>query len=147
MKTDLQSGQKFQELVSIMARLRAPGGGPWDREQTFDSIKPYTLEETYEGLDAIDRPGLSGPSGGTGRLSAASGLLRGDGGGAGPFPDRRCAGCDQQQADPAASARVRQRIGGDGGGCEAHLGRGEVGGEKRQRRGSAGSAGLGAAGA
>lgn len=38
-----------------MARLRAPGGCPWDREQTFDSIKPYTLEETYEVLDAIDR--------------------------------------------------------------------------------------------
>jgi len=38
-----------------MARLRAPGGCPWDREQTFDTIKPYLLEETYEVLDAIDR--------------------------------------------------------------------------------------------
>ena len=38
-----------------MARLRAPDGCPWDRAQTFDSIKPYTLEETYEVLDAIDR--------------------------------------------------------------------------------------------
>ena len=38
-----------------MARLRAPGGCPWDREQTFDSIKPYTLEETYEVLDAVDK--------------------------------------------------------------------------------------------
>lgn len=38
-----------------MAKLRAPGGCPWDREQTFDTIKPYTLEETYEVLDAIDR--------------------------------------------------------------------------------------------
>ena len=37
-----------------MSRLRAPGGCPWDREQTFDSIKPYTLEETYEVLEAID---------------------------------------------------------------------------------------------
>lgn len=37
-----------------MARLRAPGGCPWDREQTFDTIKPYLLEETYEVLDAID---------------------------------------------------------------------------------------------
>src|ERR1700691_81171 len=51
----LQEGAKFQRLVEIMARLRAPGGCPWDREQTFDSIKPYTLEETYEVLDAIDR--------------------------------------------------------------------------------------------
>jgi MazG family protein len=48
-------GEKFQQLVGIMARLRAPGGCPWDREQTFDSIKPFTLEETYEVLDAIDR--------------------------------------------------------------------------------------------
>jgi len=37
-----------------MHRLRAPGGCPWDREQTFDSIKPFTLEETYEVLEAID---------------------------------------------------------------------------------------------
>src|SRR6266436_3631262 len=49
------SGEKFQQLVSIMARLRAPDGCPWDREQSFDSIKKYTLEETYEVLDAIDR--------------------------------------------------------------------------------------------
>jgi MazG family protein len=53
--TDSTAGDKFQELVGLMARLRAPGGCPWDREQTFDSIKPYTLEETYEVLDAIDR--------------------------------------------------------------------------------------------
>jgi MazG family protein len=38
-----------------MARLRSPEGCPWDREQTFDTIKPYTVEETYEVLDAIDR--------------------------------------------------------------------------------------------
>ena len=38
-----------------MARLRAPGGCPWDREQTFDSIKRHTLEETYEVFDAIER--------------------------------------------------------------------------------------------
>ena len=49
------AGEKFQHLVDIMARLRGPGGCPWDREQTFESIKPYTLEETYEVLDAIDR--------------------------------------------------------------------------------------------
>jgi len=49
------AGAKFQQLIDIMARLRAPGGCPWDREQTFESIKPYTLEETYEVLDAIDR--------------------------------------------------------------------------------------------
>jgi MazG family protein len=57
-----EAGQKFRELVRLMARLRAPGGCPWDRKQTFDTIKAYTLEETYEVVDAIDRrdwPGLS----------------------------------------------------------------------------------------
>ena len=48
------TGERFQRAVDIMARLRAPGGCPWDREQTFDSIKPYTLEEAYEVLEAID---------------------------------------------------------------------------------------------
>jgi ATP diphosphatase len=48
------TGEKFERAVSIMARLRGPGGCPWDREQTFDSIKPYTLEEAYEVLEAID---------------------------------------------------------------------------------------------
>src|SRR6478752_364209 len=43
------------ESVAIMARLRAPGGCPWDLEQTFDTIKKYTLEETYEVFDAIER--------------------------------------------------------------------------------------------
>ena len=49
-----QAGEKFGELVSLMERLRAPGGCPWDRAQTFDTIKPYLLEETYEVMDAID---------------------------------------------------------------------------------------------
>jgi nucleoside triphosphate diphosphatase len=48
------TGERFERVVSIMARLRGPGGCPWDREQTFDSIKPYTVEETYEVLEAID---------------------------------------------------------------------------------------------
>jgi MazG family protein len=50
----MSTGAKFERAVSIMARLRAPGGCPWDREQTFDTIKRYTLEETYEVLEAID---------------------------------------------------------------------------------------------
>ncbi len=60
------AGEKFQLLVNLMARLRAPGGCPWDREQTFDTIKPYLLEETYEVLDAIDArdwPELAGELG------------------------------------------------------------------------------------
>ena len=48
-------GEQFADLVALMARLRAPDGCPWDRAQTFDSIKPYLLEETYEVVDAIDR--------------------------------------------------------------------------------------------
>lgn len=49
------AGQSFAEAVAIMHRLRAPGGCPWDRQQTFESIRKYTLEETYEVLDAIER--------------------------------------------------------------------------------------------
>jgi XTP/dITP diphosphohydrolase/ATP diphosphatase len=45
----------FEQSVAIMARLRAPGGCPWDREQSFDSIRKYTLEEAYEVFDAIER--------------------------------------------------------------------------------------------
>jgi len=50
----LAAGEKFQQLVKVMARLRGPGGCPWDQKQTFDSIKSYLLEETYEVMDAID---------------------------------------------------------------------------------------------
>ena len=60
------TGERFERAVEIMERLRAPGGCPWDREQTFDSIKPYTLEETYEVLEAIDNrdwPELAGELG------------------------------------------------------------------------------------
>lgn len=51
----VSAGQKLQQLIDIMARLRAPDGCPWDREQSFDTIKKFTVEETYEVLDAIDR--------------------------------------------------------------------------------------------
>ena len=62
----MTTGDRFERAVQIMSRLRAPGGCPWDREQTFDSIKPYTLEETYEVLEAIDNrdwPELTGELG------------------------------------------------------------------------------------
>jgi XTP/dITP diphosphohydrolase/ATP diphosphatase len=45
----------FEQSASIMAQLRAPGGCPWDREQSFDTIRKYTLEEAYEVFDAIER--------------------------------------------------------------------------------------------
>ena len=47
--------ERFDKVVAIMARLRAPGGCPWDRKQTHESLKPYLIEETYEALDTIDR--------------------------------------------------------------------------------------------
>lgn len=50
-----RAAERFAESVRIMARLRAPGGCPWDREQTFDTIRKYTLEEAYEVFDAIER--------------------------------------------------------------------------------------------
>jgi len=50
-----RAGAMFAESAAIMARLRAPDGCPWDREQSFDAIRKYTLEETYEVFDAIER--------------------------------------------------------------------------------------------
>ncbi len=50
-----RAAELFEQSVAIMARLRAPGGCPWDRQQTFDTIRKYTLEEAYEVFDAIER--------------------------------------------------------------------------------------------
>jgi len=47
-------GPLFQAFADLIARLRGPGGCPWDREQTHDSLKPMTIEEAYEVLEAID---------------------------------------------------------------------------------------------
>jgi MazG family protein len=49
-----KAGEEFRELVELIARLRAPGGCPWDREQTHESLKPMLLEEAYEVIEAID---------------------------------------------------------------------------------------------
>jgi tetrapyrrole methylase family protein/MazG family protein len=46
---------RFDQLVQLMARLRAPQGCPWDRSQTHDTLKPYLLEEAYEVLETIDK--------------------------------------------------------------------------------------------
>jgi len=48
------AGPKFDRLVEIMRTLRAPGGCPWDREQSHGSLRPFVLEETYEVLEAIE---------------------------------------------------------------------------------------------
>lgn len=50
----------FDELTAIMQRLRAPGGCPWDREQTYATLAPYLLEETYEAFDAIQEAEATG---------------------------------------------------------------------------------------
>src|SRR5438874_2382868 len=50
-----RAAREFVRLVEIMTTLRAPGGCPWDREQTIDTLKPFVLEEAYEVLEAIDR--------------------------------------------------------------------------------------------
>ena len=52
--------KSFDELVSVMARLRAPGGCPWDREQTYASLSQYLLEEAYETFDAIQEADATG---------------------------------------------------------------------------------------
>ena len=52
--------EKFDELVNVMARLRAPGGCPWDREQTYESLGQYLLEESYEAFDAIQEANETG---------------------------------------------------------------------------------------
>ncbi len=52
-ETETQRGHAFTRLVEVMGRLLAPGGCPWDREQTLESLRPYLVEETYEVLDVM----------------------------------------------------------------------------------------------
>src|SRR5712692_12055167 len=53
-KKELAPGQWFEKLVAVQARLRAPNGCPWDREQTHQSLRTYLLEEAYEVLEALE---------------------------------------------------------------------------------------------
>ncbi|MDK2786057.1 MAG: tetrapyrrole methylase family protein / MazG family protein [Thermotoga sp.] len=50
-----KTGKLFEELVSIMEKLRSPEGCEWDRKQTHESLKPYLIEECYELIEAIDK--------------------------------------------------------------------------------------------
>jgi nucleoside triphosphate diphosphatase len=64
-----RSQEPFRDLVALMARLRTPGAGcPWDLEQTFATIAPYTIEEAYEVADAIDRGSMNDLKGELGDL-------------------------------------------------------------------------------
>src|SRR5439155_13460814 len=60
-----RNGDELERLVEIMARLRAEGGCPWDREQDLRSLRPYLIEEAYEVLDEMDRVGYSGSAKGS----------------------------------------------------------------------------------
>ena len=91
-----------------MARLRAPGGCPWDREQTFDSIKPYTLQETYEVLDAIERRDWDDLCSELGDFILQAVFFAGDIGGGGEAASISAmrARCDQREAGPAPCPHV-----------------------------------------
>jgi len=53
-RSSAEAGELFARFVELIARLRAPGGCPWDREQTHETVKPMTIEEAYEVAHAID---------------------------------------------------------------------------------------------
>ena len=68
-------GDKFERLVEIVRRLRAPDGCPWDREQTLSSLRPFLIEEVYEVIEAIDRADNDGLCGEIGDLFFEAVLL------------------------------------------------------------------------
>src|SRR6267378_7053029 len=53
-RTQATPGEWFEKLVAVQARLRAPGGCPWDRDQTHESLRTYLIVETYEVLEALE---------------------------------------------------------------------------------------------
>ena len=129
----LSAAAGFARLVEIMDRLRSPGGCPWDREQTFDTIKPYLLEETYEVMDCHRRARLGRSRGRARRSAAASGVFFANGERSRIF---RRGGRDrghQQQACPPSSARVRRWRGENVGRRHAQMGR-DQGDEKERAR-------------
>ena len=116
------AGEKFQQLVAIMARLRGPGGCPWDREQTFDTIKPFTLEETYEVLDAIDHRDWGELSQELGDFMLQAVFYAQMAARAEAVSHRGRARCHQPEAGAPPSARLRRGIGGVGRRGSVHLG-------------------------
>ena len=53
-QSNRRAGDLFEDLLALQAQLRAPGGCPWDREQTHKSLRTFLLEETHEVLDALE---------------------------------------------------------------------------------------------
>ena len=118
-----------------MARLRAPGGCPWDREQNFDTIKPYLLEETYEVLDAIDQRDWPGLAEELGDLMLQAVFFAQMASEEGKFRHRRFAGRHFRKADPPPSARFRRRLGENLRRRQAPLGRNQGGREEAREDG------------
>ena len=135
----VKPSRDIARLIEIMAALRTPGSGcPWDLEQTFATIAPYTLEEAYEVADAIargDLPGLKDELGDL-LLQVVFHARMAEEQGAFDFGD--VVEAHHRQADPPPSARLRRRARPHRRGGQralgAHQGRGKA--EKaRARRG------------
>ena len=132
-----RAGARFERLVEIMRALRAPGGCPWDREQTLASLRPFVLEETYEVLEAIERGDAGGPARGARRLPLRGGVPGADqrgGRATSPSPTPSTAICDKlvrrhphvfarAAGDAGADQRPGARAVGDDQGARARRGR------------------------
>ena len=114
---------RLLELLAIMERLRAPNGCPWDRQQTFASIAPYTIEEAYEVADAIERGDLQHLKEELGdllfqvvfhaQIAARGGRVRFRGGGCGYLRQARAAPSARFcAAGYAERRRTKRRLGG-----------------------------------
>ena len=135
MNSNSDAGEKFQQLVDLMARLRAPGGCPWDREQTFDTIKPYLLEETYEVMDAIDARDWRELAGELGDLLLQAVFFSQMAAEEKLFRIEDALDAINAKAGPAPSARLRGPDRADAGDVRKHLERGQGRGEEAEGRG------------
>ncbi len=127
----------FSRLVDIVARLRAPDGCPWDREQTLETLRPFVLEETYEVLEAIDRGDLAALREEIGDMIFEGVLLAQVCAEAGRLHRGRLGGVDRGQARAPPPARVRRR------GQGAHAPTRSWAAGRRRRRASATAAAAG----
>ncbi len=131
LRCTMTPSRDISRLLEIMAALRTPGTGcPWDLEQDFATIAPYTIEEAYEVADAIARGDLDDLCGRTRRSPAAGGVSCPHGGGTERVLVRRRGRGDHAQDDPKASACLRRQgraidAVGRQGRVGAHQGRGE----------------------
>ena len=106
----MKPSRDIARLIAIMAALRTPGTGcPWDLEQNFATIAPYTIEEAYEVADAIGRGDLDDLKDELGDLllQVVFHARMAEEQGAFAFPRRRAG--DHREADPPPSACVRRQ--------------------------------------